>query len=62
MAFFTSLKNYFFEAYEEMKKVSWPTRHQLKTYTLIVIGLSIGMALFFALLDYIFNFGLTLII
>jgi len=47
---------------EEMKKVTWPTKKETKNYTLLVIGVSIAIALFLGALDYIFNFGLNLII
>lgn len=58
----TSLKNYVLESYGEMKKVTWPTKNQTINYSLVVIGLSVGMALFFALLDYIFNGAITALI
>ena len=57
-----SLKNYFIGSYEEMKKVTWPTKEQTTNYSLIVIGLSVGVAVFLSALDYIFNWGLTSII
>lgn len=59
MALTDSLKNYLIGSYAEMKKVSWPTKQQTINYSLLVIGLSIGMAVFFALLDYFFNWGIT---
>lgn len=57
-----SLKNYLIGSYEEMKKVTWPTKEQTTNYSLIVIGLSVGVAVFLSALDYIFNWGLTSII
>ncbi len=42
-----------------MKKVAWPTKSQTINYSVMVIALSVGMALFFGLLDYIFNLGIT---
>jgi preprotein translocase subunit SecE len=50
---------YFREAIAEMKKVVWPTKKQTTNYTLVVIALSISVAIFFGLLDYIFNFGIV---
>ena len=41
-----------------MKKVSWPSKKQTTNYSLLVIGLSVGMAIFFAVLDYVFNLGI----
>ncbi len=54
-----SIKNYFVGSYQEMKKVNWPTKNQTINYSVLVISLSVGMAMFFGLLDYIFNWGIT---
>ncbi|HOX60493.1 MAG TPA: preprotein translocase subunit SecE [Candidatus Magasanikbacteria bacterium] len=50
---------YFREAIAEMKKVVWPTKKQTINYTLVVIALSISVAVFFGILDYVFNLGLA---
>jgi len=39
----------------EIKKVNWPTRQQTIKYTLIVIGISTGVAAFLGTLDFIFT-------
>lgn len=57
-----AIKNYFVGAYIEMKKVTWPTKQQTINYSILVIAMSVGLALFFTLLDYIFNTGITLFI
>ncbi len=49
-------------SYSEMKKVVWPTKKQTITYSMIVIAMSIGTAVFFGVLDYFFNMGLEAII
>ncbi len=54
-----SLTTYFRGALEEVRKVSWPTQKQITVYSAIVIGLSVGMAIFFGALDYVLNLGLT---
>lgn len=46
----------------EMKKVSWPSRDQTIKLTLIVVGISIGMAFFIGGLDFMFTNLLTLIV
>lgn len=46
----------------EMKHVNWPTRKQTVDFTLLVIGISIGVALILALADYVFSMGLEKII
>jgi len=56
------LKKYFVDASHEIKKVTWPTKKQTQNYTIIVIALSIGIMIFFAILDYIFNIVLKAII
>lgn len=59
MKILNNLLAYFKSSYEEMKKVSWPTKKQTTAYSLLVIGMSVGFALFFSVLDYIFNWGFT---
>jgi preprotein translocase subunit SecE len=39
----------------EMKKVNWPTRKETVKYTLIVIGVSVGVAAFLGGLDFVFT-------
>ena len=53
---------YFIEAKEEMKKVIWPSRKEATNHTLLVIGISLGMAAFLGGLDYLFNLGLEKLI
>jgi len=57
-----SIKNYFIGSYAEMKKVTWPNKQQTTNYSLLVIGLSLGLAFFFALLDYLFSTGIAKLI
>ena len=58
MNFIKSAKDYFVGSYSEMKKVNWPSKKQTINYSTLVIGISVGMAVFFSLLDYIFNWGI----
>lgn len=62
MQIVSSVKDYFIGSYAEMKKVTWPTKQQTINYSLLVVGLSVGVAVFFSILDYIFNFGIEQII
>jgi len=62
MKLFIQLKEYLIGSYVEMRKVTWPTKKQTINYSLLVIGMSIFMALFFGILDYILNIGLEKII
>jgi preprotein translocase subunit SecE len=50
--------NYVKSSIEEMKKVAWPTRKQTYQYTMLVIGISVGTAVFLGALDFIFNWAL----
>lgn len=54
--------NFFRESKTELKKVIWPTRKETFFYSLLVIGASVGVGLFFAVLDYFFSIGLEKII
>ena len=47
---FNKLANYIKETKVEMKGVKWPTRKQAVNYTLLVIGVSVGVAIFLELL------------
>ena len=53
-----SLQSYLRESWEELKKVTWPTRRETLSYTGLVIGLSVALALFLGAADYIFTWGL----
>jgi preprotein translocase subunit SecE len=56
------IKDYFKGSISEMKKVVWPTKKQTTTYSIVVISMSIGVAVFFGVLDYFFNIVLETII
>ncbi len=62
MNLITSLKTYLLGSYGEMKKVSWPSKKQTVNYSLLVIGLSVGVAVFFSILDYFFSYGVNYVI
>ncbi|MEI7719651.1 MAG: preprotein translocase subunit SecE [bacterium] len=49
-----AITNYFKEVKGEMKHVLWPTRQQAIVYTVMVIGISIAVAVYLGLLDYLF--------
>jgi preprotein translocase subunit SecE len=50
--------NYVKESKTELKKVVWPSKKETTNHTLLVIGVSLGVAIFLGVMDYIFNFGL----
>lgn len=53
----SKITSYFSESVAELKKVTWPTKKETYNYTLLVIGISLGVAIFLGLLDYIFTQG-----
>ena len=54
MNIFKKVKIFFEEVIVEAKKVDWPRKKETVNYTLIVIGISAGVAMFLGLLDFIF--------
>lgn len=56
------MKNYFVEAYAELRKVTWPSNKQTQIYSIVVIGITLGLAAFFGVLDYIFNYIVGLVV
>ncbi len=38
-----------------MKKVTWPTKKETYNYTVLVIAVSLGMAIFLGILDFLFS-------
>lgn len=49
------MPTYFKEVRSEMKHVSWPSRRLTLMYTGVVIGVSLAVAVYLGLLDYIFT-------
>ncbi|MDX9892912.1 MAG: preprotein translocase subunit SecE [Patescibacteria group bacterium] len=45
--------NYLKESHQELKKVVWPSKKEITTHTMLVIGISLGVALFLGVVDYI---------
>jgi len=56
------LVRYFYEAKEELEKVAWPSRKETVRSTLIVIGVSLGVAVFLGALDFGFSKALETLI
>lgn len=53
---------YFLESKAELKKVLWPTKKQTLNHTLMVIGISLGLAVFLGAIDFGLNKLLELFI
>ncbi len=56
-----SAKQFFKEVFGEVKKLSWPTKKELASYTLTVLGFIILMAIIVYALDLVFGEGLGLL-
>ena len=55
------LRRYFDEVWSELKKVSWPTREQVRNLTVLVFAISFVVGLYITVLDSTFHFLLGLI-
>lgn len=62
MKLVNKLVQYIKDSVSELKKVTWPTKKQTTNYTIVVIALSLGIAVFFGILDYFFSMGIGFII
>ena len=57
-----ALGEYIKETRGELKHVSWPTRKQAVNYTLLVVGVSLIVAGYLGLLDFIFRKALEILL
>ncbi len=51
---FEKIKLFLSESKQELKRVNWPRREETIRYTIFVIVLSLGIAVFLGILDYVF--------
>ena len=58
----SKITEYLKETKAELKHVNWPGRKQTIYYTLIVVGLSVLVAYFLGIFDFIFSKGLEKVI
>ena len=49
------IKKFFRESWTELRHVNWPTRQEAARLTGIVIGMSLGLAVFLGIFDYLFT-------
>ncbi len=54
----SNLRQYFIESWAELKKVAWPTRETVVSLTLIVIGVSVAVGAYIAVLDLVLHTAL----
>jgi len=62
MNIFSKISNYIRESIAELKKVTWPTKKQTVNYTLLIIGISLAVAFFIGVVDYILSLGVEQVI
>jgi preprotein translocase subunit SecE len=53
---FERIKRFFAESQQELRHVNWPTRAEAMRLTGIVIGISLGLAVFLGSFDYLFPY------
>ncbi len=53
---------YFAGAQQEFKLIKWPTFAETRKLTIVVIALSVLLAVFLGIFDYLFTWGLTRLI
>ena len=53
---FLKLTSYISESRQELKKVNWPSRQETIRLTIIVIGISIGLAIFLGAIYFILRY------
>ncbi|MES2023836.1 MAG: preprotein translocase subunit SecE [Patescibacteria group bacterium] len=58
----SKITEYFKETKAELKHVIWPSRSQTIFYTIIVVAVSVLIAYFLGLFDFLFSRGLEKII
>jgi preprotein translocase subunit SecE len=55
------LRRYLTEVWSELKKVSWPTREQVRNLTVLVFAISVVIGVYISVLDRVFVGLLNLI-
>jgi preprotein translocase subunit SecE len=51
----TRIRRFLEEAWSELKKVSWPTRDQVRNLTVLVFAVSLAVGVYITVLDYAFT-------
>ncbi|MCB1246072.1 MAG: preprotein translocase subunit SecE [Acidimicrobiia bacterium] len=62
LSFFQRIAKYFREVRQELKKVAWPSREELTTYTVVVFGVTAILTLVVFGLDWTFNKGIIAVL
>jgi len=59
---FKKIANYVKDSVIELKKVVWPSKKETIKHTLLVVIISLGMAAFLGIIDFILNKVLQLVL
>ena len=51
----TRIRTYFSEVVSELRKVSWPTREQVRNLTVLVFAISLVVGIYISILDAFFQ-------
>ena len=57
----TRIRRYFDEVRSELRKVSWPTREQVRNLTVLVFAISLVVGIYITLLDGVFRFLISVV-
>ena len=55
------LRRFIDEAWSELKKVSWPTRQQVRNLTILVMAVSLVVGLYITVFDFVFTEAVRLL-
>jgi len=55
----TRIRRYFDEVWSELRKVSWPTRIQVRNLTVLVFAISFVVGVYITVLDSVFSFAIA---
>lgn len=56
------MKVFLKESQQELKRINWPSRQETVRLTLIVIGLSLVMAVFLGIIDFLLSYAIRIVI
>jgi preprotein translocase subunit SecE len=57
----TRIRRFLQEAWSELKKVSWPTRDQVRNLTVLVFAVSLAVGVYITVLDFAFTKAIELL-
>jgi preprotein translocase subunit SecE len=55
------IRRFIDEAWSELKKVSWPTRQQVRNLTILVMAVSLVVGLYITVFDFVFTEAVRLL-